>query len=121
MAINEENKNSKSSFLIKLREILNDPDNSEYIKWSENGFIIYSQNINGFANNILPKYFKHNLFSTFQKQLNLYNFHIVQNEKKDQKHFWHDKFKPGITNNEIKLIKKKKEVNYFQKKMILKI
>ena len=47
MELNEENEKQKSSFLLKLRTILNEPGNEEYIKWSEDGkfFILYCKNI----------------------------------------------------------------------------
>ena len=124
MLTNEENKKSKSSFLFKLRDIINDPNNSEYIKWRENGFIIYCQNYNNFASNILPKYFKHNSLQSFHKQLNIYKFYIVQNEKKEEKHFCHDTFRPNIKDNEIKAIIKRNKKNLKKKnlkKKILKI
>lgn len=121
MTTKKENKKSKSSFLFKLRDIINDPENSEYIKWRENGFIIYCQNNNSFADNILPKYFKHNSFQSFHKQLNIYNFYVVQNEKKEEKHFCHDTFRPNMEDNEIKAIIKRNKKNLKKKKFKAKI
>ena len=73
MELNEENETPKSSFLLKLRTILNEPGNDEYIKWSKDGkfFIINCENLNAFADNILPQYFKHRNFNSFHRQLNL--------------------------------------------------
>ena len=114
MELNEENEKQKSSFLLKLRTILNEPGNEEYIKWSEDGkfFILYCKNINTFADNILPQYFKHRNFNSFHRQLNLYNFRTIPNDNQDEIHFIHAKFKKGITDDEIKNIKpiKKKPI-----------
>ena len=110
MELNEENEKSKSSFLFKLREMLNETGNEEYIKWDDSGkfFIIYCKNKNTFAENILSKYFNHNNYDTFHRQLNYYNFHTKANSKKDEIHFVHDKFYKGINDQEIKEIKPKK-------------
>ena len=110
MELNEENEKSKSSFLFKLREMLNETENKEYIKWDYSGkfFIIYCKNKNTFADNILSKYFNHNNYDTFHRQLNKYNFHTKANSKKDEIHFVHDKFYKGINDQEIKEIKPKK-------------
>ena len=107
MELNEENEKQKSSFLLKLRTILNEPKNEEYIKWSKDGkfFILDCKNINAFADNILPQYFKHRNFNSFHRQLNLYNFRIIPNDNQDEIHFIHAKFKKGISDDEIKNIK----------------
>ena len=114
MELNEENETPKSSFLLKLRTILNEPENEEYIKWSKDGkfFIINCENLNAFADNILPQYFKHHNFNSFHRQLNLYNFRIIPNDNQDEIHFIHAKFKKGISDDEIKNIKpiKKKPI-----------
>jgi len=117
MELNEENEKQKSSFLLKLRTILNEPENEEYIKWSKDGkfFIINCENLNAFADNILPQYFKHRNFNSFHRQLNLYNFRTIPNDNQDEIHFIHDKFKKGITDEEIKTIKKNKKIKKIKK------
>ena len=118
MELNEENEKQKSSFLLKLRTILNEPENEEYIKWSKDGkfFIINCENLNAFADNILPQYFKHRNFNSFHRQLNLYNFRTIPNDNQNEIHFIHDKFKKGITDEEIKTIKKNKKIKKIKKK-----
>jgi hypothetical protein len=117
MELNEENETPKSSFLLKLRTILNEPENEEYIKWSKDGkfFIINCENLNAFADNILPQYFKHRNYNSFHRQLNLYNFRTIPNDNQDEIHFIHDKFKKGITDEEIKTIKKNKKIKKIKK------
>ena len=82
-------------------------ENAEYIKWSEDGkfFIIYRKNLNAFENNILSKYFNHRNYNSFHRQLNLYNFRIIQNKNKDEIHFMNEKFSFWKTYEEIKEIK----------------
>jgi len=123
MELNEENDKTKASFLLKLLAILNEPGNEEYIKWSEDGkfFIIYCKNLNAFADNILPKHFKHHTFSSFHRQLNLYNFHKEPNDKIGEIHFRNDKFKKGISVEEIKRIKKTKKIKKKSKKQNKKL
>ena len=123
MELNEENDKTKASFLLKLRAILNEPGNEEYIKWSEDGkfFIIYCKNLNAFADNILPRHFKHHTFSSFHRQLNLYNFHKEPNDKIGEIHFRNDKFKKGISVEEIKRIKKTKKIKKKLKKQNKKL
>ena len=64
-------------FLLKLMDLLQSPENNQFIKWSSDGksFIVLNQE--GFSKHILPKYFKHNKFSSFVRQLNLYGFRKV--------------------------------------------
>lgn len=89
------------SFLLKTYDIVNDPATNDIICWNEenNGFIV--KQVNVFADKILPRYFKHNNFSSFIRQLNMYDFHKTRNGSnhqcfqhslfiKDQKHLLKD-------------------------------
>ena len=69
------------SFLPKAYEIVNDSATNEIIAWNEdgNGFIV--KNVNKFSDEVLPKYFKHNNFSSFIRQLNMYDFHKTRNDR----------------------------------------
>ncbi|KAI0748467.1 hypothetical protein C8Q80DRAFT_1103490 [Daedaleopsis nitida] len=64
-------------FLQKLYEIVNDPVNEELIKWSENGDSFYVLNHEKFAREVLGRWFKHQKFASFVRQLNMYGFHKI--------------------------------------------
>ena len=67
------------NFLLKTYEIICDPFNSEIIEWINDGKGFVVKNVNLFSDKILPKYFKHNNFSSFIRQLNMYDFHKTRN------------------------------------------
>lgn len=71
---------SANSFLIKLYKILTNPDYVEIISWTDEGRSFEIKNFESFVNEILPQYFKHKNFSSFIRQLNMYDFHKVPGE-----------------------------------------
>ncbi|KAI0672833.1 hypothetical protein C8Q78DRAFT_970179 [Trametes maxima] len=64
-------------FLQKLYEIVNDPANEELIRWSDNGDSFYVLNHEKFAREVLGRWFKHQKFASFVRQLNMYGFHKI--------------------------------------------
>ena len=64
-----------SAFLKKLFNILNEESYSNIISWNESGSGFYIKNQRKFCDEILENFFKSNNFSSFIRQLNLYNFH----------------------------------------------
>jgi len=92
----EENSKVIPAFLTKSYDMLLDPEFTDIIGWSESGntFIVYKPT--EFSQQVLPKYFKHSNFSSFIRQLNLYDFHKCgqpnwwewkhPNFKRDHKH-----------------------------------
>ncbi|KAI0763706.1 hypothetical protein BC629DRAFT_1596904 [Irpex lacteus] len=64
-------------FLQKLYEIVNDPKNHELIRWSDNGDSFYVLNHERFAREVLGRWFKHQKFTSFVRQLNMYGFHKI--------------------------------------------
>ncbi|CAB3989399.1 heat shock factor 1 isoform X3 [Paramuricea clavata] len=65
------------AFLAKLWKLVDDPSSDHLISWSqdETSFIVHDQVT--FSRDILPKYFKHNNFASFVRQLNMYGFRKV--------------------------------------------
>ncbi|ORY89953.1 hypothetical protein BCR43DRAFT_417922, partial [Syncephalastrum racemosum] len=50
--------------------IINDPSNRELAHWSDDGTMIRIPESATFAKNVLPRYFKHNNWQSFVRQLN---------------------------------------------------
>lgn len=66
------------AFIQKMWLMVNDPENHQYIRWSNDGESFLVAHREEFMKSILPKYFKHNNFASFVRQLNMYGWHKVQ-------------------------------------------
>ena len=63
---------------MKIWSMVNDPANHDYIRWNDDGKTFQVFQREDFMKIILPKYFKHNNFASFVRQLNMYGWHKVQ-------------------------------------------
>ncbi|KAL9251520.1 Heat stress transcription factor B-2a-like protein, partial [Drosera capensis] len=79
-------------FLRKTYELVDDSETNDLISWNEDGssFVVWNWNV--FASELLPRYFKHNNFSSFVRQLNTYGFRKV---KPDRWEFSNTLFRQG--------------------------
>ena len=64
-------------FVCKLYKMVTELDD-KVLKWEE-GKLTVSGNVKQFAN-VLPKYFRHDNFASFQRQLNNFGFYKLMNE-----------------------------------------
>lgn len=64
--------NSLPPFLTKTYEMVDDPSTDSVVSWSANNKSFIVWNHPEFARDLLPRFFKHNNFSSFIRQLNTY-------------------------------------------------
>jgi len=79
-------------FLTKTYQLVDEPAVDDVISWSEDGSTFVVWRPAEFARDLLPKYFKHNNFSSFVRQLNTYGFRKIV---PDRWEFANDCFRRG--------------------------
>ncbi|XVF27652.1 hypothetical protein REPUB_Repub14bG0126800 [Reevesia pubescens] len=100
---------SKTYALLEEGET-GDDDSKKIVSWNAEGtgFVVWSTA--EFSELTLPRYFKHNNFSSFIRQLNTYGF------KKTSSKIWefkHEKFQRGYKHMLVEITRKKNEPSVF--------
>ncbi|XP_072957258.1 heat stress transcription factor B-2b-like [Typha angustifolia] len=73
----ERNRATPTPFLMKTYQMVDDQSIDDVISWNGDGSAFIVWRPAEFARDILPKYFKHNNFSSFVRQLNTYGFRKI--------------------------------------------
>ncbi|XP_047170360.1 heat stress transcription factor B-2a-like [Vigna umbellata] len=100
-------------FLLKTYDLLEEgesEDMTRIVSWNEEGsaFVVWSPA--EFSEHTLPRYFKHNNFSSFIRQLNTYGFKKMSSKRWE---FKHEKFQRGCRHMLGEITRKKCEPSVF--------
>ncbi|CAH9114256.1 unnamed protein product [Cuscuta epithymum] len=77
----DEASNALPPFLAKTYEMVDNSSTNPIVSWSQNNKSFIVWNPPEFSRDLLPRYFKHNNFSSFIRQLNTYGFRKVDPEQ----------------------------------------
>jgi len=113
MALRNSKKNTPSqipAFLLKSFELLQKNEHENTISWSEDGYSFIVKDVEDLETTVLPIYFKHNKFTSFIRQLNMYGFNKIRHKNK-MKEFRHKFFRKDRENLLYEIKRKNPESN----------
>lgn len=96
-AMQESHRSVPTPFLTKTHQIVENPAVDDVISWNEDGSTFVVWRPVEFARDLLPKYFKHNNFSSFVRQLNTYVSWIVYVYRTKRKFYFFGFFFAGFS------------------------
>ncbi|WJX12106.1 homogentisate 1,2-dioxygenase [Trifolium repens] len=64
-------------FLTKTFDVVNDQSTNHVVSWNRDGTSFVVWDTHAFSNDLLPRFFKHNNFSSFVRQLHTYGFRKI--------------------------------------------
>ena len=96
--------NKVNDFILKLFTLVNNEKTNNIISWNEKGTSFIIHNFKKFCYEILPEVYQTQLYSSFHRQLNYYNFTKMNNDKYEYAHPLFQKGKKEL----LKDIKRKK-------------
>ncbi|KAK6937570.1 Heat shock factor (HSF)-type, DNA-binding [Dillenia turbinata] len=64
-------------FLTKIFDMVDDPITDQIVSWNRGGTSLVVWDPHAFSTHLLPRFFKHNNFSSFVRQLNTYGFRKI--------------------------------------------
>ncbi|KAJ8547559.1 hypothetical protein K7X08_011145 [Anisodus acutangulus] len=68
-------------FLTKTYEMVDDSTTDHVVSWNRGGQSFVVWDLHAFSTTLLPRFFKHNNFSSFVRQLNTYGFRKIDPER----------------------------------------
>lgn len=109
MKKSKESKKQATSFIRKTFKILSNSKYKEIVSWSQDGQSFIIKDEYSFTSKVLPQHFKHKNLSSFNRQLNMYDFHKI---KEDSLEFSHPLFQRNASHLLKNIIRKNPEPNH---------
>ena len=91
--------------MLILYEICSAENLKSIIHWTDDGKAFKIESRELFEEHVLPKFYKHSNFNSFQRQLNMYDFH-KKTRSINEIVFVHENFREGNTEELIKITRK---------------
>ena len=106
--LSKKRKREPCFFLEKLFKIISNKKNNKIIHWNDDGTRVVISDPMKFSQKILLKNFKHDNYSSFIRQLNIYGFTKINNiYKSTEEQFFNEKFRKNTPLKEIKNFRRK--------------